>query len=493
MSESSETQAQYDIRGDQVVQSEGSDSLESVYYSSAHKVIRELNRVSPSMCLAKWYNVSMHLTTGRTHSCYHPPSHKIPLSELNQNPTALHNTSHKKKQREMMLKGERPAECSYCWKIEDANPGFSSLSDRAYRSNDVYTPELLESAQKAGGTADVNPVYVEVNFNQACNFRCSYCSPHLSSAWLKEIQAEGPYKLLDVDHNDLGGLRSSGLMPDLDISKRYVDAFWKWWPELYKTLRYFRMTGGEPLIDKNSFRVFDYVQAHPKEDLQLAITSNCCPPEEMWSKFLESLQGMEKVDAYDHFMLFCSLDSWGPQAAYIRNGMDFDRLYRNITDFLKNTRKTSLTFIVTYNNLSVVGFRRYLEGILALRREFSTDRQKVWFDTPILHDPAWMNLHTLPENYQQILADDIAFVEEHLETASTRFKGFKDFELDRLKRLHKWMCVGSEPEKVKKDRANFALFFNQIDQRRGTSYRESFPEMRDFFDLCDQSLKEMRK
>ena len=38
-----------------------------------------LDTVSPSMCLAKWFHVSMHLTNGKTHSCYHPPTHSIDI------------------------------------------------------------------------------------------------------------------------------------------------------------------------------------------------------------------------------------------------------------------------------------------------------------------------------------------------------------------------------------------------------------------------------
>ena len=42
----------------------------------------KLNSLSPSMCMAKWLQVSLHLPHGRTHSCYHPPTHPIPLEEL---------------------------------------------------------------------------------------------------------------------------------------------------------------------------------------------------------------------------------------------------------------------------------------------------------------------------------------------------------------------------------------------------------------------------
>ena len=51
-----------------------------------------LNEVSPSFCTAKWKQVTLHLHSGQTHSCHHPVPHKIPLDEIADNPSALHNT-----------------------------------------------------------------------------------------------------------------------------------------------------------------------------------------------------------------------------------------------------------------------------------------------------------------------------------------------------------------------------------------------------------------
>ena len=65
--------------------------------SKLQEVNQKLNSVGCGFCLAKWTQVTMHLGMGTTHSCHHPSPHKIPLRELERNPTALHNTSHKKK------------------------------------------------------------------------------------------------------------------------------------------------------------------------------------------------------------------------------------------------------------------------------------------------------------------------------------------------------------------------------------------------------------
>ena len=84
------------------------------------KTKKQLDSVSPSFCLAKWQQVTIHLQNGHTHSCHHPQTHKIPLEEIKENPSALHNTEYKKQQRKLMLEGKRPDECSYCWKVEDS-------------------------------------------------------------------------------------------------------------------------------------------------------------------------------------------------------------------------------------------------------------------------------------------------------------------------------------------------------------------------------------
>ena len=95
----------------------------------------KLNKVSPSFCLAKWNQVTIHLNNGTTHSCHHCNAHKIPLDELKLNPSALHNTIEKKKTRKMMLDGERPSECNFCWRVEDLKDD-NVYSDRIKKSAD---------------------------------------------------------------------------------------------------------------------------------------------------------------------------------------------------------------------------------------------------------------------------------------------------------------------------------------------------------------------
>ncbi len=464
------------IKGDKVKNING--ELVSGYILNAQTVFEQLNQVSPSFCLAKWFNVSLHIPTGQTHSCYHPRSHKIPIEEVIVDVSALHNTKYKKEQRRLMLEGQRPPECSFCWETEDHG---NSLSDRAYRSKDIYEEGLIEEAKKLGHTGNAKPRYVEVNFNQACNCRCTYCSPHLSTAWQQDIERNGAYILSDRWHNDLTWVKKLNIDNGPDNS--YLKAFWEWLPDVYPTLHTFRMTGGEPLMDKNTFRMFEYVKDNPKSDLHLSITSNCCPPGDQWSKFITGLKEITDRDAIDHFMLFCSLDSWGAQAEYIRDGLEFDLLYRNITEYLRDSKKHSLTFIITFNVLSYPGFEKYIKNILKLRQEYNTDRQLIWFDVPQLSSPEWMDPRIAPEMIAT-LESTLTFMQANKETWSTRFKGFKDFEIDKVQRLIDWIKGSNFNNETALK--NFYLYFKEHDRRRGTDFLSTFPELNTVWEKSKQ-------
>ena len=127
------------------------------------------DQLGPSLCLAKWQQVSLHLPTGLNNSCYHPPLHEIDAQEIVLHPNALHNTTYKKEQRRKMLSGERPKECNYCWHMED----MDQLSDRHYRSGEPWAAEHYDNIVNQPWDADVVPSYVEVNFSHGCNLACS--------------------------------------------------------------------------------------------------------------------------------------------------------------------------------------------------------------------------------------------------------------------------------------------------------------------------------
>lgn len=457
--------------------------MASKFMSSAEEAKEKLG---PALCLAKWKQVSLHLPTGLTNSCYHPPLHPIDASLLQDNPSALHNTPYKKEQRKIMLKQERPQECSYCWTQED----LGNLSDRHYRSGEPWAAKDYEQIRNStGAESDIIPSYVEVNFNNACNLRCSYCSPQFSSSWADEATRHGAYPT-STPHNDPAHFTGSRRPIPARESNPYVDAFWNWWPTLYPELEHFRMTGGEPLMDKNTYRVFDYVLANPNPKLHLDVTSNFSVEPELFEKYLDYVKQLTSNEPkyLEHFMQYVSVDCTFFKAEYIRDGLNFERLWENVNRFLNEVpNRSSLTFIITMSNLNVTDFQSLINCIHGLRQIYSKTYQRVWFDTPILRNPSWQSVQILPESYTDKLEETWAFMLKKIdENQDNPLHGFKDYELQRLQRVIDFMREGSnlDPNYVKMQRADFYRFFNEHDKRRGTGFIRTFPEMAEFWMEC---------
>ena len=453
----------------------------SNFLTSAEQMKEQLG---PALCLAKWKQVSLHLPTGMNNSCYHPPLHAMDSAEIKIDVSALHNTAYKKTQRKMMLAGEKPTECQYCWNME--NEG--KLSDRHYRSGEPWAAVDFETIKNSTGEENVIPSYVEVNFNHACNLKCSYCSPQFSSSWADEVARLGAFPT-SSPHNSPDHFMGQRRPIPARESNPYVDAFWAWWPDLYPHLEHFRMTGGEPLLDKNTYRVFDYVLTNPSPKLHLNVTSNFSVDEKSWQKYLTYVKAI--CDGrIEHFMQYVSLDGWGDQAEYMRNGLDFDLLWDRVNQFLTEVPNySSLTFIITMNNLSVTSLDKLFAGILGLRKVYSTDYQRVWFDTPVLREPAWQSLQILPESYAEKLEWLWAWMVRQIETEAEPFKGFKDYELHRLDRDIAWMRSAQLADHTRA-KADFYRFFSEHDRRRGTDFLKTFPEMRSWWEECAYYAKQ---
>ncbi len=435
--------------------------------------------VSPCFCMAKWMHVTIHLMTGQTHSCYLPPTHKISLEEIKNNPSALHNTEYKKLQRKKMLYGVRPKECSICWAIEDL-PG-NQVSDRHMRAVDSWTMPFFDKISKSTGDENVNPSYVEVSFSSACNFKCSYCSLHVSTAWKEEIQKHGAYPMANnTTHQDLEWYKRNGLLPLDEENNPYIDAFWKWWPELIKELMFFRITGGEPLLSRQTFKVMEWINENPLPELQLSINSNLGIPQKQFNKFLELLKPMMAKKNIRSFILHTSIDTYGAQAEYIRNGLNFKSFEANLCRYLEENPTCDVAFMCTFNNLSVVGFRQFIDWVISLRKRYKNGHRQILLDIPHLEGPKWQAARILTPDYYNIMEDHVAYMSSRISDGG----GIQQAEVYKMERILEWMKSPVPENELISAQKNFYMFFKEHDRRRGTDFLSTFPTMKVFWDHC---------
>jgi hypothetical protein len=126
--------------------------------------------------------------------------------------------------------------------------------------------------------------------------------------------------------------------------------------------------------------------------------------------------------------------------------------------------------------------------ILLLRQQHSHTYQRVWFDTPVLRQPVWQSLQILPESYAAVLEQTADWMECNIETDSDPFHGFKDYEVQRLRRDIAWMRQGQTQDNTVA-KSDFYRFFSEHDHRRGTDFLTTFPQMQQWWEECREHAR----
>ena len=440
------------------------------------------NTFSKTFCFAKWYHTTIYLQTGETHSCYHPAPHRIDINEIKNNPSALHNTQAKKLERLEMLEGKKCRGCQYCWNIESLGPDY--VSDRHIRSASLYTEDRLNEIKNNTWDYDVSPDYIEISFGNECNFKCGYCHPRASSRFYNEIKQHGPYEKVITHKNNIDWLKIYQ-----EDSNEYVDAWLKWWPEVSKTLQILRITGGEPTIQKTTYKLFEELENNPKPHLELNVNSNLGGKPQQLEIFTNCVNSLLEGKKIKQFKLFSSIDTWGPRAEYIRNGLDLSIWEKNLDYFLTKT-DAPITFMVTFNILTVTTFQLLLEKILEWRKKYnnvtSNRWQRIHFDTPYLKEPLLYDMNILPKDeYVHYMEKHLNFIKSNLDDSSKY--AFSTLEYQKFRRVVEYMkATEYSIEKISVGRSDFYNFFTEHDNRRSTDFLRTFPEMEKFFMECKQ-------
>lgn len=491
-----------------------------------------LNSVGPGFCLAKWDQVTMHLHTGMTHSCHHPAPHKVDLDDLADNPTAIHNSKQKLEERAAMLKGERPSPCNYCFKAEDANP--NAISDRYLKSANLFE-NRFEKIVDSGLGKDHIPSYLELSFSNVCNLKCTYCGPTFSSQWQQEQEQHEPIELYDSDskerhwnYHSLNYLKDIGELPykNREINP-YVDAFWQWWPDLRQGIKHLRITGGEPLMSRNTFKLMQEIEDNPIPDLDFSLNTNLNAPERNWQQLLDFIKRNEDNNIVKKITLFTSLDGWGEQAEYIRTGLDFNMLWDRLLRLIEDHPSVDNTIMTTYSLLSIPSFDRFLREIHSLKQKHNRyngemvkryNQYKDFFtsignenffvrgekpcsvhlDISTMTFPTFMSVAIPPrETTMPKLWNQYRFMMDNLTVGADNRK-FYDFEAEKMGRVADYAFYAHQEKDNLEEllqiwRANFYIFIDAMDKRRNTNFVSVFPEYEDFYQLCEKEFKRLCK
>lgn len=438
-----------------------------------------LNKISKSFCAAKWYNTSLHLGHGYTNSCHLPLPHPIDLEQIKNDPSALHNTDHKKEMRKMMLTGKHPAECSYCWKIEEI--GRNNISDRLYKSR-IYNEEDILKIKDIPYNENVIPKTIEVSFDRTCNFACSYCNAGYSTTWGKDITSNGPYQKFKT--SSAGAYYSDGSWSEFygkyNEFNPYVEAFLNWWPELSKSLNEIRVTGGEPSQSKNFWNFLEVIKKYPSENLRLAVNSNLGLSDHLLDKLILITHELPIKE----FDLYTSNESFGKHAEYIRDGLKYEKWRENLVRFLDTANFRSLTIMMTINSLCLFTITEFLDDMILLKEKYGSNRPNV--DLNILRWPSFMSPLVLPDDVKMKLHGKLKNWYEKNKNSNL----FSIYEMAQFERLIDYIEVvkrGHNTTELNNELQfhDFKSFYTQYDERRKKNFTETFPELKEWFNSIE--------
>ena len=411
-----------------------------LYY--LNKIKEEQDKVGPGFCVLKWFHQEMHLGSGLNHSCYHCPTHKIPEN------SDLHNTPHKKEMRAMMLQGGRPDECSYCWQVED----LDLISDRQTLAVQFFKhdPNIIAKATEAG-LNDVYPKYLELSFTNKCQMKCSYCGPSFSSSWQKEIDEFGPYDLSQDEYYNGSEYK--------ETNSPYLKRFWQWFPEAYKHLFVLRVTGGEPLLDKNTYKLLEYVKDNPREGMTFHCNTNLMITEKRVKRYIDLVKDIPNTK------LYVSIDSWGDQAEYIRHGLDIGHFEQNLHRVLGSGIEVGI--MNTFNFLSIHNLDEFLFKMAELK---NTYKELITIDIPYMTSPEHLSAQISSDAHISMLVNGLKTMES--------YPWFTTGEIEKFRKTVGWIQANRfKGEKLIRHRKDFWAFVKQHDERRDTDFKNTFPHL----------------
>jgi organic radical activating enzyme len=409
-----------------------------------------LDSKSKSFCGAKWGNSTLWLNSGETSSCHLPPVHKIDVDQIAIDPSKLHNTDHKFKMRKLMQDGIQPSECDYCWKIESMGDTF--ISDRVFKSLQFTNDEMQEWFELPADTRIVPPT-LEVMFDRTCNFACSYCNANFSTAWERDIKTHGNYEL---ETRGGGAFKHDGTYSNTHekTTNPYISAFWEWWPELSQKLRVLRITGGEPLMNTDVWKLIDMF-AENKYTFELGINTNLGAKKSIIDRLIKKSFDIEKL------CLFTSMETTGAQAEYIRDGLDYDAWCNNVERILEESNVKRIVVMMTINALCMFNITDFMDQVQQWKRKYNN---RISMSINFLRFPAFQSLTVLPDTIRTTAHEKLlAWYEKNKNELIGN-------EKSDVERLISYVNVIETPHAYDDDlelnRKDFKSFYSQYSHRR---------------------------
>lgn len=393
------------------------------------------------------------------------------------------NSTYMKNVRKQMMAGEKPSSCLKCYKEEAAGHRSKRQWETEYWSKRVSIDELVAETN-VDGSIPPKLRYIDLRFGTKCQLACVMCSPHDSSGWIKDWQAVYP-KLENEKVKEIWNWENKGSTNGSSYNwHKNNPVFWEQFYQQIPHMKQLYFAGGEALIIEEHYDILEEcIRQGVAKDMEIRYNSNGIE----WREDLFELWSHFKLVRFHY-----SVDAFGAHNEYIRYPSDWKRTEEvfHILD-TQTTDNVEVTVACAVNALNIY----YLPEFIKWKMTQNFKKINMWplgaggINFHFVYWPAFLNVKVLPKKFKDEVARKI---EEELipwwtanymngvrpgEEVSEDIFLMNDYGVKRLRGLIRFMQ--SEDWSVRLP--EMKDYLEKIDAHRGTSFYETFSEMKDIF------------
>jgi len=372
------------------------------------------------------------------------------------------NSTYMKTVRLQMLAGEAPLSCRKCYKEEDAG----IVSKRQWESEvwkDRLDIDSIIKSTKADGSLPVEIPYFDLRLGNMCQLKCIMCSPHDSSSWIKEWRAQYPkYTTVELKQDQSWNI-------DFDYTWYQKGNFLQDMRSNAINIRELYFAGGEPLLIPEHYKILEFmVETDAAKNCVLRYNSNGLElPEklfDLWNKFKQ-------------IKFNFSIDALEEKNDYIRYPSKWKNIVENLCrldDTPDNITVNIACAVQVLNVLNIPDLVQWKESMNFKKINLPPYGAGL-IGTHLVYLPSYLNVRVLPKHLKNKVKENVEYF------CSRRMHDAEfinnPYGLKRWNGLVQYMMQEDWSKKL----VMLKDYLTVTDNRRGTNFLNTFPELNNLF------------
>lgn len=386
---------------------------------------------SSKKCIIPWIHLMVN-SNGNVSPCCNCDVNAPSLGNiLEDDVEKIWNNENFRNLRRDMIAGIENPQCKPCYDTERLSKNYSK---RITDNNEWIKYSYLTDSEYV----EFKIRYLDIRFNNVCNFKCRYCNPILSHSWYND------YKKLNWPLHSSVAIDSNGPQLFQIIKNKVVD-----------DLESIFFCGGEPLITDQHLDLLLLLNERKKYQTKLTYISNLSRLNYRGYDYIELWEKFDDVNV--HF----SLDCIGEKLEYIRHGTRWEQMLKNIEMIFNKREKFKPRILLT---VSVFNAYDIIETVETLVNTGFINYEDIGLN--VLIEPYYYSCQILPKEIKKEITTKVLDFLDKTEL-SEFWKSLYDYFLNYMNAVDGYIDKKEEFKKITKEldsvrKENFASTFKEI-------------------------------